>query len=230
MLALFSQTLAYDVSTVARPTAGRSNIVMQEKSKAIPFLPAAPALDGTMAGDKGFDPLLLSNTVPLKWAREAELKHARICMLGVAGYVSVDLGFRVPYAPEVGSLAAHDAAIEKGPMFGLFVALALFEIVTGVPKVLQLMNDPDAAAPGDYKFDPLGIGGGTNMDLQEKEISNGRLAMMAFSGILTQDVLTGGSGFPYTFNGAVDFIPPLAKANPIDAFGFCSSGIVNGCQ
>ena len=102
----------------------------QEKSKAIPFLPAAPALDGTMAGDKGFDPLLLSNIVPLKWAREvrsvavallppacpgeprlwphalrfcvqAELKHARICMLGVAGYVSVDLGFRVPYAPEV---------------------------------------------------------------------------------------------------------------------------------
>lgn len=32
---------------------------------------------------------------------QAELKHARICMLGVAGYVSVDLGFRVPYAPEV---------------------------------------------------------------------------------------------------------------------------------
>ena len=83
-------------------------------------------------------------------------------------------------------------------MFGLFVALALFEIVTGaphtrleapslalegctapflplaccplrpgIPKVLQLMNDPDAAPPGDYKFDPLGIGGGTNMDLQD---------------------------------------------------------------
>ena len=42
----------------------------QEKSKAIPFLDAAPALDGTMPGDKGFDPLLLSNTVPLRWARE----------------------------------------------------------------------------------------------------------------------------------------------------------------
>merc|ERR1712078_313452 len=137
----------------------------------------------------------------LRWSREAELKHARICMLGVLGYVSVDLGFRVPYAPEVGSLAAHDAAIEKGPMFGLFVAISLFEIVTGVPKVFQLMNDPDA-----------------------------RIAMMAFSGILTQDVLTGGKGFPYTFNGARDFIPPLSEANPIDAFGFCSTGIVNGCQ
>lgn len=148
-------------------------------------------------------------------------------MLGVAGYVSVDLGFRVPYAPEVGSLAAHDAAIEKGPMFGLFLVIALFEIVTGIPKCLQLMNDPDAAPPGDYKFDPLGFGGGP--DLAEKELSNGRLAMMAFSGILTQSVLTGG-GFPYTYNGAVDFIPPLAEVNPIDAFGICSSGIVNYCQ
>ena len=112
-------------------------------------------------------------------------------------------------------------------MFGLFLVIALFEIVTGIPKCLQLMNDPDAAPPGDYKFDPLGFGGGP--DLAEKELSNGRLAMMAFSGILTQSVLTGG-GFPYTYNGAVDFIPPLAEVNPIDAFGICSSGIVNYCQ
>jgi len=179
-----------------------------------------------MPGDKGFDPLLLSNIVPLAWAREAELKHARVCMLAVTGYVAVDLGFRVPYAPEVGSLAAHDAAVEKGPMFGLLVVLSLFEIVTGIPKVLQLMNDPDAAPPGDYKFDPLGFGG--SADLAEKELSNGRLAMMAFSGIITQSALTGG-GFPYTYNGAVDFIPPLAPVNPIDAFGFCSTGIINGC-
>merc|ERR1719192_80930 len=226
MFALAAFTPAYAPNLVARPAAGRASVQMGKKSEAIPFLNAAPALDGTMPGDKGFDPLLLSNIVPLKWAREAELKHARICMLGVAGYVSVDLGFRVPYAPEVGSLAAHDAAIEKGPMFGLFVVISLFEIVTGIPKCLQLMNDPDAAPPGDYKFDPLGFGGGP--DLAEKELSNGRLAMMAFSGILTQSVLTGG-GFPYTYKGAVDFIPPLAEVNPIDAFGICSSGIINGC-
>ena len=52
-----------------------------------------------MAGDIGFDPLEISSLVPLQWAREAELKHARICMLAFAGYVSVDLGFRVPLAP-----------------------------------------------------------------------------------------------------------------------------------
>lgn len=56
---------------------------------------------GTMVGDIGFDPLQISDMVPLAWSREAELKHARVCMLAFAGWVSVDLGFRVPYAPEV---------------------------------------------------------------------------------------------------------------------------------
>ena len=148
-----------------------------------------------MAGDIGFDPLEISALVPLNWAREAELKHARICMLAFAGYVAVDLGFRVPFAPEVSSLYAHDAAVEKGPMLGLFIPLAAIEIFAGLPKAFQLLNDPDAAAGGDYKFDPLGFGGGKMME--EKELANGRIAMLGFSGIVTQSALTG-NGFPYT--------------------------------
>jgi len=161
---------------------------------------------GTMVGDIGFDPLQISDMVPLAWSREAELKHARVCMLAFAGWVSVDLGFRVPYAPEVSSLYAHDATVEKGPMYLLLLLLSGFEIVCGVPKVFQLLNDPDATPPGDYKFDPLGFGG--SLELQEKEIANGRLAMMAFSGIVTQSALTGNS-WPYTWNGASDLVPPL---------------------
>lgn len=195
-------------STVGRNPAATIMEETVEKSKAIPFLKRPPALDGTMAGDIGFDPLLISDKWSLAWSREAELKHARVCMLATLGYVAVDLGFRVPFAPAVSSLYAHDAAVAKGPMLGMLIPIAAIEVLAGLPKCYQLMNDPDAAAPGDYKFDPLGFGGGTTGDLAEKELANGRLAMLAFSGIVTQSVLTGG-GFPYTYNGFTDIVPPL---------------------
>ena len=86
------------------------------------------------------------------------------------------------------------------------------------------MNDPDAAPGGDYKFDPLGFGGGR--ELEEKELANGRAAILGFSGIVTQSALTG-NGFPYTYNGVSDLIPPL-EGTPLPAI--CGSGIVNYCQ
>ena len=68
---------------------------MQAKSKAMPFLMAPPALDGTMAGDVGFDPLWVSSMLPdagwLPWLREAELKHGRVAMLAATGAIVQDL-------------------------------------------------------------------------------------------------------------------------------------------
>jgi len=59
---------------------------MQE-DLAVPFLERPPKLDGTLAGDIGFDPVGFSNYFDLRWLREAELKHGRVCMLGVVGFL-----------------------------------------------------------------------------------------------------------------------------------------------
>ncbi len=52
-------------------------------------------LDGSMAGDAGFDPLGLSNIedvgIDLYWMREAELKHARVAMMASAGVLWVEI-------------------------------------------------------------------------------------------------------------------------------------------
>jgi hypothetical protein len=51
-------------------------------SQALPFLTRPAALDGTLAGDVGFDPLGFSKSrEDLMNFREAEIKHARLAML-----------------------------------------------------------------------------------------------------------------------------------------------------
>ena len=38
-----------------------------------------------MGEEKGFDPLGVTDALPVYWVREAELKHGRICMLATVG-------------------------------------------------------------------------------------------------------------------------------------------------
>lgn len=50
-------------------------------------LKAPLLLDGTMPGDVGFDPLgFVKSEKTLFWMRDAEVKHARLAMLGAAGW------------------------------------------------------------------------------------------------------------------------------------------------
>ena len=60
-------------------------MAIAKPSKAMPFL-TAPACQssGLPGGETGFDPLYISDFMDIKWMREAELKHGRICMLCAA--------------------------------------------------------------------------------------------------------------------------------------------------
>ena len=166
------------------------------------MLPAPPNLKGYV-GDAGFDPLRISDYFPMDYLREAELKHGRICMLAWTGYVVVDLGLRIPALPQewegLTSATAHDPLVAYGSLGNLLVWIAMAEMVSwiGVSQMLQ----GSGRAPGDFG---LGVGllEGKSEDevnsMKLKELKNGRLAMLAFSGVVTQSVLTGGGGFPYT--------------------------------
>ena len=45
-------------------------------------------LKGWVGGEKGFDPLGVTDALPVYWVREAELKHGRICMLATVGWIA----------------------------------------------------------------------------------------------------------------------------------------------
>ena len=70
---------------------------MQAKSAAIPYLDAPPALDGSMAGDVGFDPLWVSSALPdagwIKYLREVSATVFEcVCVCNMMDHVRVFAG------------------------------------------------------------------------------------------------------------------------------------------
>lgn len=172
-----------------------------EASKALPFLEQPPNLKGYV-GDVGFDPFRFSDFAPMDFLREAELKHGRMCMLATVGFAAVDSGLRVFPTPEayegLTSVTAHDALVKTGAMGQLFLWISFAEIFSTVATIQMLSGS--GRAPGDYGFDPMGFlkdkSDADKETMALKEIKNGRLAMLAFSGMVTQAVLTQGP-YPY---------------------------------
>lgn len=170
-------------------------------SESLPFLEKPPKLAGYV-GDVGFDPFRFSDFLPVDFLREAELKHGRICQLALVGFAAVDLGFHIYPLPEayegLTSVTAHDALVKYGAMGQLLLWISLAEVISSV-AVIQMLNG-SGRAPGDFGLDPIGFLKGKSdkevEDMKLKEITHCRLAMMAFSGMVTQAVLTQGP-FPY---------------------------------
>ena len=163
--------------------------VASSSKMSMAFANGLPGADGPEL--KNFDPLKFSESENLPYFREAELKHGRIAMLATAGWIHTEY-FTLP-DHAVGSIAAHDASVANGALIQVLGWVSLIEIIT-TPKVWALKDGK--GEPGNYSFDPLGLGKKDFRTLEVKELKNGRLAMMAFSGLVTQAVLSG-KPFPY---------------------------------
>jgi len=173
---------------------------LDAKSIALPFLESPPNCEGYV-GNVGFDPFRFSDFAPVDFLREAELKHGRIAMMAWLGYVAVDCGLRVLPMPEalegVTAATAHDASVEQGGLAQMFLWFGLLEIVDGI--ALNQMLEGSGRAPGDFGIDGGLLRGKSDAyieDMKLKEITHCRLAMIAFSAVVTQSVLTQGP-FPY---------------------------------
>merc|ERR1712228_476120 len=172
-----------------------SDVPAVEYSEALPFLVERKNLAGYV-GDVGFDPFGFSDLLPMDWLREAELKHARVCMLATVGFAFTDF-YHFP-GFDYTTLEAHDACVAAGGMSQILLWVGLLEVISLI--AIDQMLRGSGRAPGDYGFDPIGFASDPAKlaDLQMKELANGRLAMFAFSGFVTQSALTG-HGFPYLY-------------------------------
>jgi Chlorophyll A-B binding protein len=80
VISLINVSLSYNLNT-------QPNKAIRKMSWPLDFIDAPPLLDGTLAGDLGFDPLgIAKSTAGLFALRESEIKHGRLALLAALGW------------------------------------------------------------------------------------------------------------------------------------------------
>lgn len=144
----------------------------------------------------------------IKWLQEAEMKHGRICMLAILGMIAAEL-YTFPFYANAPHLIVdrHDWGVQNGSMKQILLWCSFFEAMT-LPAFTSMMQGDSTRAPGDYTFDPLGMGKSPAKMAVFKinEVKNGRLAMCAVSGAIHHAIITKQNLFEQLTSGNI--IPP----------------------
>jgi len=79
------------------------------------------------AGDQGWDPLGISNLIDVRWLREAELKHGRVCMLASLGCLVQEFA-HLPFEATSNPVASEAFfQVPAGGLWQIFAAIGAIE-------------------------------------------------------------------------------------------------------
>mmetsp|Transcript_14724 Transcript_14724/g.39440 ORF Transcript_14724/g.39440 Transcript_14724/m.39440 type:complete len:212 (-) Transcript_14724:965-1600(-) len=195
-MAAFVGVSAFSAARVSSAAVCRSSKVVMaadvERSASVPFLSKPVNLDGSLAGDVGFDPLGLSNYISLRYLAESEIKHGRICMLAALGFMVQEF-VHLP-GPEFSEKLATQAVyrVPTGGLWQIFIACGIAEFIGHRGKMTYMEISKDKGTPGAMGFDPLNLGKNPESfkRFQLNEVKNGRLAMIAVGGFIHQMFIT----------------------------------------
>ena len=175
----------------------------------LPFFQRPPKLDGSHAGDYGFDPCGFTEEYDLYYMQECELRHARLAMLAVVGWplselLGPDFMLQDGRAPSV--LNGFNP-ISAGIVVAAFAAFGLFEYNTALRRTADtelgkthasdMERVWDFGVAGTYDFDPLNLYNTFGDDaagrkaMRSLEISHGRWAMMGIASFAFLEALSG---------------------------------------
>jgi len=168
----------------------------------------------SIPGDFSFDPFnLAADKATLLSYRGAEVRHARLAMLAVAGWPVSEL-----LQPKLAAMTGAPALLARGGeapsllngrlgevnpgLWGAGIALAYFL------EMRALDREKGGKLPGDCGIDPLGM---NSVKMADAEIMNGRVAMMAITGFAFQEAASNifGKGVPVVNETPFFFQPPF---------------------
>jgi len=190
-------------------------------------------LPGAVAPTGFFDPLGFAQTGitlnEVKRNREAEVMHGRVAMIATLGYL-VGESFPGPF----GIIGPANDQLQQMPA----PAFAFLTIAIGAAELNRATKgwvEPDFGDwtktlwklrdnyyPGDLGFDPLGLKPTNAKDfanMQTKELQNGRLAMIGWAGMCSQELVN-----HRTIMGTIEFYQKVSAG--IDPYASCGEGVI----
>jgi hypothetical protein len=194
----------------AEIVSGWSTVDDKTKEKLAKVLDQVKAKESLLAGVTRlgyFDPLGFSTDISggkLLFYREVELKHGRVAMLASVG-ILVGENFHPLFGGDI-DVPAY-LAFQQTPLETFWPAVVAAIAIPEVFSVFKFENPAeqnpmsgeywkmkDDHEPGNLGFDPLGLKPKDPKelkDMQNKELNNGRLAMIAAAGMIAQELVTG---------------------------------------
>ena len=189
----------------------KSAIIASLVASASAFAPAqtgktSTALSADLSKELGamtplgfFDPLQLckdGSQAKFDALRERELKHGRVSMLAVVGYLTTAAGVRFPGAEDIpDGLAAFPALLKSSDgMMVLYQMAAFFVMAEICNRDASEVTGVTPEFVGDYRNGALDFGWDKFSD-EEKlkkrtiELNNGRAAMMGIWGLVTHELM-----------------------------------------
>lgn len=145
-----------------------------------------------------WDPLGLiadGNEEKFNRLREYEIKHGRVSMLAVVGYLTTAAGIRFPGAEDIpDGLASFQALLESRDGMNVLMQMGTFFVVAEIINRDADWLDNKAEFVGDYRNGALDFGWDsfdekTKLKKRAIELNNGRAAMMGIWGLVTHEVL-----------------------------------------
>lgn len=144
-----------------------------------------------------FDPLKLiadGNVERFNLLREREIKHGRVAMLAVVGYLTTAAGIRFPGAEDIpDGLASWQALMDtRDGQNVLLQMLAFFTVAEIVNRDAHWLDKEPAEFTGDFRNGALDFGwdnfdAATKLKKRNIELNNGRAAMMGIWGLVIHE-------------------------------------------
>merc|ERR1712134_163128 len=153
-----------------------------------------------------FDPAGFSDNSPqrLKYFREAELKHGRVAMLAAFGFPIAE-HFHPLFGGNID--VPSYVAYQQTPLQTFWPVVLLYVGIVEIFSVFTFENPfgkggfwtlKDDRVPGDFGWDPMDMyptDPAGRVEMQTKELNNGRVAMIAMAGMVAQELATGAKLF-----------------------------------